>query len=256
MSIAILSAMAEENASLITQMSEVESIEIGGRHYHQGKLWGTDVVVVFSHWGKVAAASTATVLIDRFKVSEIIFTGVAGGIDRTLNIGDIVIASDLYQHDMDARPIIGRHEIPLLGVTALPSSVRRGRQLLAAARRFVNSQLADTLGADTINEFLLHSPKVLNAPIASGDQFISSEQCADDIRNRLPEVVCVEMEGASVAQVCTEFGIPFSVVRTISDAANEQAGIDFPKFIHSVAQTYSLNILKNLFDDIDIENTA
>ena len=252
MSIAILSAMAEENASLVTQMSEVQSIEIGRRHYHQGKLWGKEVVIVFSHWGKVAAASTATVLIDRFKVSEIIFTGVAGGIDRTLNVGDIVIGSDLYQHDMDVRPIIGRHEIPLLGVTALPSSVRQGKQLLAAANRFVDSQLADTLGANTVNEFSLHSPKVINAPIASGDQFISSEECANDIRNRLPEVVCVEMEGASVAQVCTEFSIPFSVVRTISDAANEQAGIDFPKFIRSVAQVYSLNIIKNLFDDSDL----
>ena len=249
MTIAILSAMAEENASMLTQMNEVESIEIGARHYHQGKLWGTDVVVVFSHWGKVAAASTATVLIDRFKVSEIIFTGVAGAIDRTLNIGDIVIASDLYQHDMDARPMIARHEIPLLGVTALPSSIQRSEQLLGAARRFVDSQLPDTLGADTVEEFALHSPKVLHAPIASGDQFISSEECADDIRKRLPDVVCVEMEGASVAQVCTEFGTPFSVVRTISDAANEQAGIDFPKFIRSVAQLYSLNIVKNLFDN-------
>ena len=246
MSIAILSAMSEENASLVSQMRNVECIEIGRRHYHQGELWGQDVVVVFSHWGKVAAASTTTLLIDRFKVSEIIFTGVAGGIDRTLNIGDIVVATDLYQHDMDARPIIERHEIPLLGVAAMPSSVPRRGQLLEAARRFVDSQLLDALSADTISEFSLHSPKVLSAPVASGDQFISTEQRVDDIRSRLPGVACVEMEGASVAQVCTEFGIPFSVVRTISDAANEQAGIDFPKFIRSVAQIYSLNIVKNL----------
>ena len=173
----------------------------------------------------------------------------AGGIDRTLNIGDIVVATDLYQHDMDARPIIERHEIPLLGVAAMPSSVPRRGQLLEAARRFVDSQLLDALSADTISEFSLHSPKVLSAPVASGDQFISTEQRVDDIRSRLPGVACVEMEGASVAQVCTEFGIPFSVVRTISDAANEQAGIDFPKFIRSVARIYSLNIVKNLLDD-------
>lgn len=247
MPIAVLSAMAEENASLVHQMVDVQRTEIGKRVYHEGCLWGVDVVVVFSHWGKVAAASTASVLINRFNVSEIIFTGVAGAIDHTLNVGDVVIASDLYQHDMDARPLIARHEIPLLGVSAMPSDTSRRKPLMDAANTFVKTQLAHELPAEIVTEFSLQQPFVTTAAIASGDQFISSTQQVVDLRERLPDVVCVEMEGGAVAQVCTEFNIPFSIIRTISDAANEQAGIDFPRFVKEAAQLYSMGIVRNLF---------
>ena len=246
MCIAILSAMAEENDSLVGQMSDVETVELGRRTYHRGQLWGKEVVVVFSHWGKVAAASTCTVLITHFNVSEIIFTGVAGAVDRSLKIGDIVVATDLYQHDMDVRPIIERHEIPLLGVAAMASDPRRRAQMLGAANSFVSNQLAQLLSQEAIEQFSLHAPKAVQGGIASGDQFISSEAHVADIGKRLPDVLCVEMEGGAVAQVCTEFGIPFSVVRTISDTADEQAGMDFPKFIQQVAQLYSLGIVKNM----------
>lgn len=246
MPIAILSAMSEENASLASQMENVERTEIGRRVYHRGTLWSRDVVVVFSHWGKVAAASTTTMLIEHFGVSEIIFTGVAGAVSSSLNVGDIVIASDLYQHDMDVRPIIERHEIPLLSMAAMPSDITRREQLAEASRRFVDQQLKDRLPVRSVDEFMLHSPKVVIGAVASGDQFISDQADVDDLRQRLPDVVCVEMEGAAVAQVCTEFGVPFSVVRTISDAANEDAGIDFPKFVKEVAQVYSLGVIQNL----------
>ena len=246
MCMAILSAMAEENDSLVRQMTDVEKLELGRRTYHRGQLWGKDVVVVFSHWGKVAAASTCTVLITRFDVTEIIFTGVAGAVDRSLNVGDIVVGTDLYQHDMDVRPIIERHEIPLLGITAMASDLPRRAQMVQAANCFIGTQFAQTLSPESIEQFSLHAPKVIQGAIASGDQFISSEAHVADIGKRLPGVACVEMEGGAVAQVCTEFGVPFSVVRTISDAANEQAGMDFPKFIKQVAQLYSLGIIKNV----------
>lgn len=246
MPIAILSAMAEENASLVHHMLVVKRSEIGRRVYHEGRLWGVDVVVVFSHWGKVAAASTASVLITRFDVSEIIFTGVAGAIDDALNVGDVIVASDLYQHDMDVRPLIARHEIPLLGVAAMASDKSRRAQLLKAANLFVDTQLAQDLPGQIITEFSLHAPKVMIAAIASGDQFIASSEQVADLRQRLPDVACVEMEGGAVAQVCTEFNIPFSLIRTISDAANEHAGIDFPKFIKEAAQRYSMGIVQNL----------
>ena len=246
MTIAILSAMAEENDTLLPHMRDVQSSQIGRRTYHQGALFGTPVVVVFSHWGKVAAASTAAVLISHFKVDEIIFTGVAGAIDATLNVGDVVVGSDLYQHDMDARPLIERHEIPLLGMTAMPSDLKRRAQLADAAQRFISVELPTVLAQDVVDSFRLHAPKVVTAAIASGDQFISSQESVDDLRARLSDVACVEMEGGSVAQVCTEFGVPFSVVRTISDAADEAAPIDFPRFIKDVARQYSLGIIKNL----------
>lgn len=248
MRIAILSAMAEENASLVEQMSDVRVSDIGRRQYYCGRLWGVDVVVVFSHWGKVAAASTATVLITHFKVDEVIFTGVAGAIDPTLGVGDVVIASQLYQHDMDVRPIIERHEIPLLGIAAMPSSILRQQQLMTCAQKFVTTQIEQMMSSKIIDEFSLQSPKVVLAAIASGDQFVSSVASVNDLRSRLPDVACVEMEGGAVAQVCLEFDIPFSVIRTLSDSADEEAGIDFPRFIKEAAQIFSSGIVKNLFE--------
>lgn len=246
MTIAIMSAMAEENAALVTQMTGVFTTKVGGRTYHQGELWGHSVVLVFSHWGKVAAASTATYLITGLGAKEIIFTGVAGGIDQDLSIGDIVIGHQLYQHDMDASPIIPRHEIPLLGSATIESDSKRREQLDQAAKQFIEKDLAHTLSVELRQEFGLDKPKVITGDIASGDQFISSDKAVSDLRSRLPSVSCVEMEGAAVAQVCQAFHTPFSIIRTISDAANDEAGVDFPKFINEVAKLYSLGILRCL----------
>lgn len=247
MTIAIMSAMAEENASLLSHMTNVSTTEVGRRVYHTGELLGQSVVIVFSHWGKVAAASTVTHLISCMDVQEVIFTGVAGGIHEDLNVGDIVIAKALYQHDMDASPIIPRHEIPLMGVAAIESNSELQLQLQQAAEGFVSNGLSTALSATTREEFSLDSPKVIIADIASGDQFISSNEEVEDLRARLPSVACVEMEGAAIAQVCKDYNMPFSVVRTISDSANDSAHIDFPKFINEVAQVYTLGILRSLF---------
>ncbi len=248
MTIAIMSAMAEENAALINQLTGAFTTKVGGRTYHQGELWGHSVVLVFSHWGKVAAASTTTYLIAGLGVKEIIFTGVAGGIHADLNVGDIVIAKQLYQHDMDASPIIPRHEIPLLDRAAIESDASRCEALRQAAEHFISQDLTSTLSSTLREEFSLSDPKVVIADIASGDQFISSDAEVEDLRKRLPTVACVEMEGAAIAQVCDAFHIPFSVIRTISDSANEEAAVDFPRFIDEVAKLYSLGILRCLLD--------
>lgn len=247
MTIAIMSAMVEENASLLNHMTDVIPIEAGGREYLRGNLWGQSVVIVFSHWGKVAAASTVTHLIACMDVQEVIFTGVAGGIHDNLQVGDIVVAEQLYQHDMDASPIIPRHEIPLMGVASIESDPSRRLQLTSAAQDFIDTHLSVDLSQQVRDEFSLQSPKVVTADIASGDQFISSNEAVEDLRERLPNVACVEMEGAAVAQVCQNYKIPFSVVRTISDAANDSAHVDFPKFIEAVAQAYTLGIIRSLF---------
>lgn len=247
MTIAIMSAMAEENASLVSHMNNPTTIEAGKRTYHRGELWGQDVIVVFSHWGKVAAASTVTYLIAKLGVTEVIFTGVAGAMSQSLNVGDIVIAKQLYQHDMDASPIIPQHEIPLLGRATIDSDHQRRPQLFLAAQDFVINYLHTKLSTETIKEFSLHSPNVVISDIASGDQFISCDVEVQNLRERLPSVACVEMEGAAVAQVCESFGVPFSVIRTISDSANDDAHIDFPKFIEDVAQVYTQGILQSLF---------
>ncbi|MEM7257615.1 MAG: 5'-methylthioadenosine/adenosylhomocysteine nucleosidase [Pseudomonadota bacterium] len=244
MTIAIMSAMHEENASLVAAMNIHDEQQLGARTYYRGTLCGRDVVVVFSHWGKVAAAITATTLICRYDVSEIVFTGVAGALDPSLRIGDIVVGGQLYQHDMDARPIIARHEIPLLGRAAIGTSPAQQQQLVMAAGTFLQEDFNDKVGADSAAAFGISVPRVVTADIASGDQFVSDVSVAGDIRERLPGVTCVEMEGAAVAQVCESFGVAFALVRTISDGANDASEMDFQAFIAQVARQYSLGIVQ------------
>lgn len=111
--IGIMGAMAQEVAHLKKSMIIASEEIIASRIYYSGTLIDAEIVLVFSHWGKVAAASTATTLINKFNVDAIIFTGVAGAVSEKLNIGDIVIGAGVYQHDMDARPFFEQFQIPL-----------------------------------------------------------------------------------------------------------------------------------------------
>src|SRR6266404_8023002 len=113
--LAIVSAMPEEIAGVLQALADVRIQEFGRRQFHTGSLHGTEVVVVFSRWGKVAAAATVTQLLSSYPVTGLVFGGVAGGVRPDLAIGDIVVATDLVQHDMDASPLFPRYEVPLLG---------------------------------------------------------------------------------------------------------------------------------------------
>jgi len=247
MTIAIMGAMHEEIASLISAMDVERQDSYGSRTFYTGKLFDENVVVVFSHWGKVAASITATTLINRYAVSEILFTGVAGAIDDSLSVGDIVVADTLYQHDMDASPIIERHEIPLLGRAGIKATSDMRDRLYSAALQFIQNNFSESFESSVISRYKLNNPGVRCADIASGDQFVANSSIAADIVSRLDSVACVEMEGAAVAQVCESFGIPFAVVRTISDSGDESADIDFQSFVTEIASTYSIEIVRNYF---------
>ena len=134
MLLGIMGAMPEETEMIFAAMTDKEIVERGSRLYYRGKLAGQDVVAVFSRWGKVAAATTAVHLILDFKVDQIVFTGVAGGISPELNIGDIVVGERLFQHDMDARPLMNRFEIPLTGKTSYEISQPRVEMMKEAVR--------------------------------------------------------------------------------------------------------------------------
>jgi len=137
-----MAAMQEEIDRLLKELAAgSEVVNDGRRTYHSGHLWGTPVVIVFSRWGKVAAATTATDLISDFCVTEILFTGVAGAAQPGLKVGDIVVGARLWQHDMDARPLFPRHEIPLLGRSSFASDEKRCDQLLQAAAAFLRDDL-------------------------------------------------------------------------------------------------------------------
>ena len=244
--LAIIGAMQEEIALVVQQLERAETREFGRRQFHVGELHGHEMVVAFSRWGKVAAAATVTQLLASFPVTRIILTGVAGAVQRGLSIGDIVVASGLIQHDLDARPIFQRYEIPLLGEAVLQSDAALSAEVRDAAGRFLDRDLAHTVPTSELEFFGVRSAQVKVGLIGSGDKFFASAPEVEELATRLPALLCVEMEGAAVAQVCHEYAVPFSIVRTISDSADENAGHDFPRFLSRVARHYSAGILAQL----------
>lgn len=245
----LISALHHEQAGLIDQMQQVQTVTRGMRNYVSGRLWGIDCVCVLSRLGKVAAAATAATLIERFDVTHIVFTGVAGAADASVQVGDIVVARQLIQHDMDTSPLFPRFEIPLTGLSRFASDRQLTDQLTVAADRFFEKDFAESIGAADRVTFRLDNPRVHHGLIASGDEFISSSRKRAGLKKALPDLLAVEMEGAAVAQVCFEFGIPFAVIRTISDAANEESAIDFVQFTERVASRYAFHIVKRLCSD-------
>ncbi|MDP4239495.1 MAG: 5'-methylthioadenosine/adenosylhomocysteine nucleosidase [Bacteroidota bacterium] len=241
MLLGIMGAMPEEMDKIIAAIHNKKIVESGSRVYYRGELYGQEVVAVFSRWGKVAAATTATNMILNFKVDRIIFTGVAGAVSPELNVGDIVVGQRLFQHDMDARPLMQRFEIPLTGKASFETSKENVDILSLAVSNFLenNKEFLQLLSGQGIAH-----PKMLAGDIASGDLFISSSKMKHALVKNLPSVLCVEMEGAAVAQVCDDYGVPLTVVRVISDTADEKAHITAIGFVNQHAGDYSLSILK------------
>ncbi len=241
MLLGIMGAMPEEMDKIIAAITNKQIVERGSRVYYRGDLYGQEVVAVFSRWGKVAAATTATNMILDFKVDRIIFTGVAGAISPQLNVGDIVIGQRLFQHDMDARPLMRRFEIPLTGKTSYETPQQNVDTMAQAVHNFLknNKEFRRILAEQNIV-----NPKMLTGDIASGDLFISSTGMKQALIKNLPSVLCAEMEGAAVAQVCDDYGVPLIVVRVISDTADEKAHISAIGFVNQHAGDYSLSILK------------
>jgi adenosylhomocysteine nucleosidase len=250
--IGIVGAMPAEIALLERDMQIAQRQTRGMREYLQGRLYGKDAVLVFSRCAKVAAASTATTLIEVFGVDLMIFTGVAGAADDALGIGDVVIATALVQHDLDTRPLFRRFEVPLLDKIAFevpPALLSLARQ---SAERYLHGALHRDVPVEVLHAFGIKAPpRLWEGLIASGDQFIADPGTLAALRAALmtaglPAPLCVEMEGAAVAQVCYEHGIPLIVMRAISDRADHSAAIDFVPFVERIASHLSSGIVKEL----------
>lgn len=243
---AIVSAMHEELSAVLSLMPDEHRTVVAGRDFWLGHLHGHEVVAVLSRIGKVAAATTATVLIERFDVDRIVFTGAAGGLGNGVHVGDMVVATAFMQHDMDASPIFPRHEVPLYGRSRFPTDDEWTRRLMAAAQAVLADPVA-ALGAEVVAEFGLQQPAVHSGLIVSGDRFVSSASECAALRAAVPDALAVEMEGAAFAQVCFDYGVPFAALRTVSDRADDDATVDFLRFIDRVASRYSARLLERLF---------
>lgn len=246
-STAILSALPEEQAGLLAQLEGARRHTVASRDFWLGQLQGRPVVLALSRIGKVSASLTASVLIGHLGVSRIVFTGVAGGLAPGVKVGDVVVAQDFIQHDLDASPLFPRYEVPLYGRARFACEPALTSLLSTAARQALGS-------ASTAAMELPAGARVHSGLIASGDRFVSSAEESRALQSALRsaghEALAVEMEGAAVAQVCADYDVPFAAMRTISDRADDTAHIDFPRFVNEVASRYALAIIKQLMQSL------
>ncbi|SAL36021.1 5'-methylthioadenosine/S-adenosylhomocysteine nucleosidase [Caballeronia peredens] len=237
----IMAALPQELGDLIAQMQaagDVRTVTLGRREYYVGTAHGVAAVVTLARIGKVAAAATASALIHVFEADAIVFTGVAGGVHARVQVGDVVVADTLMQHDLDASPLFPRYEVPLLGRARFDADPALADALAAAARAFIAEE-----GAALGERFAVAAPRVHRGLVVSGDRFVASHDALFALRDALPDALAVEMEGAAIAQVCYEHGVPCAVVRTVSDSADAAAPASFSEFLAALAATYSSGIL-------------
>ena len=250
MTLAIVSALPEEQHGLQHLLQHTRTERFAGRTFTRGRLHGQDVVLALSGIGKVAAATTTTALIAHCGIERLLFTGVAGGVAPGVRVGDVVVAQQFVQHDMDVRPLFARWLVPGYAQPDFGCAPALTAALEQAARSCV--QAAQHWPLPLLGG---HRPQLHCGRIASGDQFIVSASTSQRIHAELAQagypVLAVEMEGAAIAQVCADYGLPFAAVRTISDRADDSAHVDFPAFVQSVASRYALHIVQALVQGLE-----
>lgn len=230
MIIGIIGAMDEEVEVLIKEISLDRKEKKAMMEFNCGELWGQKVVVVRSGIGKVNAAVCAQILADDFKVDYVINVGIAGGIGENINPGDVVIANNLIQHDMDTSAFGDRiGQIPRLDTFDFKCS-----EALVEKAEEASS--------------CLQNGKSYVGRIVTGDQFIADVEKIRWLKSEFDAVAC-EMEGGSIAQVCYLNNIPFVVIRSISDNANTGAHMDYEKFKY-IAVDNSVKILRNMIENM------
>lgn len=222
MKIAIIGAMQEEITLLRNQIINCQVIEQAGCKIYTGTLHDSEIALLQSGIGKVAAAIGTTLLLDNIKPDCVINTGSAGGLATSLNVGDIVVSQEVCYHDAD--------------VTAF--GYQYG-QLPNCPARFVADEKLINLAEDCIKQLNVNAVRGL---VCTGDAFINGAQPLATIRQNFPDVVAVEMEAAAIAHTCKNFDIPFVVVRAISDVADKQSHISFDEFLPVAAKQSSIMI--------------
>ena len=226
--LAIMGAMQEEIDPLLEFFKDYKIIEYADNKYYELNYKGLDIVIAHSKIGKVFASLTASTLIQKFSCDSLLFSGVAGAINPNLNIGDLIVATKLCQHDL-AITAFGH---PFGFVPGGKVFIESSKELLDLAKNVAK------------NENL----KVIEGIIATGDQFIHSNVTKEFIEKTF-KADALEMEGASVAVVCDSLSIPFFILRAISDSANMDAGFDFDEFLQSSAKISS-NYLVKIVDEL------
>lgn len=221
--IAILGAMQEEITPMLELVGEYEKIEYASNTFYKAKFHSKDIIIAYSKIGKVNAAITATIMIEKFKADKLLFSGVAGSLNSDLHICDIIYATKVAQHDLD--------------ITAFghPHGYVPGIDVFCNTDGNLNQIAMDVAKEQSIN--------LIGGVVASGDQFI----CAQDKKDWIKATFgadAVEMEGASVGQVCAQLNVPFFMLRAISDEASGGADMDFDEFLDKSAKISAKFVLE------------
>lgn len=230
--IGIIGAMSQEVANLKAEMGDVTICTAAGMDFYQGTLRGKEVVVVRSGVGKVNAAICSQILADRYHVTGIINTGIAGSLRNEINIGDIVLSRDTLQHDMDATGF----GYSLGQIPQMEHSVFEGDSRMIEA--------AKECCAEVVPEIGVHVGRVL-----SGDQFVSDKVKKAWLIETF-DGYCTEMEGAAIAQAAFLNKIPFLIIRAISDKADDSARMSYDKFEEKAIE-HSVRLVTALVEKLD-----
>ena len=226
--LAIMGAMQEEIEPLLAYFDKVNVVEYANNKYYEVSYNGLEIVIAYSKIGKVFASLTASTMIEKFGCDTLLFSGVAGGINPKLKIGDLIIADKLCQHDLDITAFGHPHGYVPGGKVFVETSKELRDVAIKVAKE--------------------NDLKVIEGIIATGDQFVHSTQRKEFIEKTF-DADALEMEGASVAVVCDALNVPFFILRAISDTADMDAGFDFDEFLKSSAKNsadYLIKILKEL----------
>ena len=226
--LAIMGAMQEEIEPLLAHFKDVNVVEYANNKFYEVSYNGLEIVIAYSKIGKVFASLTASTMIEKFGCDTLLFSGVAGGINPKLQIGDLIIADKLCQHDLDITAFGHPHGFVPGGKVFIETT----KELRDVAIKVANE----------------NNLKVIEGTIATGDQFVHSNERKQFIENTF-NADALEMEGASVAVVCDALSVPFFILRAISDTADMDAGFDFDEFLKSSAKNsadYLIKIVKEL----------
>jgi len=226
--LAIMGAMEEEITPLLEYFTDIKIVEFANNKYYEAKLNNLDVVIAYSKIGKVFSTLTATTMIEKFGCDTLLFSGVAGGINPKLKIGDLIVASKLSQHDLD--------------ITAFGHPFG----FVPEGGVFVNTdEKLKNIALEVAKE---NNISIMEGIIATGDQFVANEERKEFIQNTF-NADALEMEGASVAVVCDALKVPCLILRAISDTADMDAGFNFDEFLETSAKNsaeFLIKIVKKL----------
>ncbi|WP_058302506.1 5'-methylthioadenosine/adenosylhomocysteine nucleosidase [Gorillibacterium timonense] len=213
----LIGAMDEEVTFFHEHLKDTSVTRYAGITFYEGRFQGKQVVLCKCGVGKVNAAICTQVLIDRYAVKTILFTGVAGALAPDLEVGDVVVSVECMQHDMDVSPLgYPRGIIPYQELSIFPAD----KQLV---------QVALEVGEERFHR------RIKSGRILSGDQFVANRDTVENLHREM-NGICAEMEGASVAQVCAMNGIPYIVIRSMSDKADGSAPDNYAAFTQKAAK--------------------